>query len=98
LALKYWHTDGNRLRPRGAESITLGPETELMLKIYMSGNRRITVQQRADGNGDADLGKLYVSFSGYRILARYALSCQNSKANFVGAFTPHPLLEFDDTF
>jgi hypothetical protein len=65
--------DSNRLRPRGAESITLGPETELMLKTFMSGNRRITVQKRADGNGDADPGKLPLSFSGYRMLARYAL-------------------------
>jgi hypothetical protein len=39
----------------------------------MSGNRRITVQQRADGNGDADPGKLPLSFSGHRMLARYAL-------------------------
>jgi hypothetical protein len=94
-ALKYWHTDSNRLRPRGAESITLGPETELMLKTYMSGNRRITVQQRADGNGDADPGKLPVSFS---VGIVCSLSCQNSKANVVGTFIPHPFLEFDGTF
>jgi hypothetical protein len=75
FGFKYWHTESNRLRPRGAESITLGPETELMLKTYMSGNRRIIVQQRADGNGDADPGKMPVnfSFSGYRMLVRCAL-------------------------
>lgn len=72
-ALKYWHGNSNRLRPRGAEPIIISPETEDMLKQYMSGNRRVTVQQRADGNGDADPGKLPLSFAGYRLLARYAL-------------------------
>lgn len=72
-AMKYWHIESNRLRQSGSEPVIMSQDTESNLKSYASGNRRITVQLRADGDGTSDNGKLPLSFAGYKLLAKYAL-------------------------